>query len=345
MDLNMLTSAIPKILLAAVTPFILYFGGGLIEAVSWALIVGVGIIAAAVYFSARLLPRLATISINRDLARPLIKFGGAWFVAMVAAMLLTNLEKFVLTKLVSVKALAYYSVAFTLANMATIFAQAMIQSLVPAFSQLQAADSKAELEALFARSIRLNLIWLFPVLTLMFVGAETFFRLWVGEEFALESTVPFYLLLAGFFFNILAYVPHASIVAAGRTDVFAPLYWFELFFYALTAWFLIGRFGILGAAVAWSVRVILDAIAVIALSKRVAGMTFRFFDHFGTLAVVVALLLVPVLLTVFKTSILVSAAAAVVAVFVYAIIIWRRFVDADEREWISARFRNLLNFS
>jgi O-antigen/teichoic acid export membrane protein len=137
MDLNTITAAVPKILLAAVTPFILYFGGGIVEAVSWAFIVGVATLAVVVYFSGRLLPEMFRAGINRDLFRPLLKFGGAWVVAMIAAMLLVNLEKLFLTKMVSVKALAYYSVAFTFANMATMFSQAMIQSLIPAFSQLQ----------------------------------------------------------------------------------------------------------------------------------------------------------------------------------------------------------------
>jgi len=42
-------------------------------------------------------------------------------VAMVATVLLINLEKLILTGIVSVKALAYYSVAYTFANMASMF--------------------------------------------------------------------------------------------------------------------------------------------------------------------------------------------------------------------------------
>lgn len=345
MDLNMLTSAIPKILLAVVTPLILYFGGGIVEAVSWALIVAIGIVAVVVYFSARLLPELTSISLNRDLLRPLLKFGGAWFIAMVAAMLLANLEKFVLTSLVSVKALAYYSVAFTLANMATIFAQAMIQALIPAFSQLQDSDTEAELHALFARGVRLNLIWVLPALSAMFIGAETFFRLWVGEEFAHGSTVPFYILLGGLLFNVLAYVPHASVVAAGRTDLFAKLYWFELAFYAIAAWLLISTFGIIGAALAWSLRAILDAFVVIALSKRKAGMTFRFFDHFSAISFGVGVLIIPTLLFALTGAILISGAAFIVALAIYSAIIWNWFIDADERSWITGRLRDLLDFS
>jgi O-antigen/teichoic acid export membrane protein len=200
MDLNMLTSAIPKILLAAVTPVILYFGGGIVEAVGWAFIVAAGTLAVVIYFSTGLLPGLLSASFNRDLMRPLLKFGGGWLLAVMAAILVANVEKLFLTQMVSVKALAYYSVAFSVAMMATVFSQAMVQSLVPAFSRLDRATSRAELERLLSRSIRINILWLLPTLTVMFVAAKPLFSVWAGEDFGTESVLPFYILLASLFF-------------------------------------------------------------------------------------------------------------------------------------------------
>jgi len=343
MDLNTITTAVPKILLAAVTPFILYLGGGIVEAVSWSFIVGISMLAVVVYFSRKLLPGLFRGRVDRDMFRPLLKFGGAWFIAMIAAMLLVNLEKLFLTKMVSVKALAYYSVAFTFASMATMFSQAMIQSLVPAFSQLQTPDKRPEFDALFARSIRLNLIWLLPALMVMFVVAEPFFRVWAGEDFGRESTLPFYILLAGLFFNILAYVPYTSITASGRTDIFARLYWVELALYALLALILIGSYGIVGAAAAWSIRVILDAFIIIYLSRRVVHTKFRFLEHLWVLIASALVLSIPVALTIILEMPIVVIIATLLSLAIYATLIWKRFVDNDERTWISDRMATLLN--
>ena len=344
MDLNTVTQAVPRILLAVVTPFVLYFGGGIIGAVGWSFLITVGMLGAVTYFSGRLLPRLVRPTINRDFVRPLLKFGGAWFVAMVAAILLVNLEKLFLTKLVSVKALAYYSVAFTFANMATMFSMAMTQSLVPAFSQLQMPEKKAEFDSLFSRSIRLNIIWLLPVLLLMFVVAKPFFTVWAGEDFGRESTFPFYLLLIGLFFNILAYVPHASITAAGRTDIFAKLYWIELVVYVAVAFFMIGRFGIIGAAAAWSIRITLDAILVILLSKKITRTAFLpFAQGSAPLAAAVASLILPLLAAMaFNVN---STNLILVACFsttVYSFIVWNRLMQNDERDWMRTRLSFLI---
>lgn len=343
MDMNVLTVAVPKILLAVVTPFILYFGGGILGAVGWAFIVAAGTLAAVVCFSGSLLPGFLSSAVNRDLIRPLLKFGGGWLLAVMAAILVANVEKLFLAQMVSVKALAYYSVAFSVAMMATVFSQAMVQSLVPAFSRLDRATSGAELERLLSRSIRINILWLLPTLAVMFVAAKPLFTVWVGEDFGTESVLPFYILLASLFFNILAYVPQAAIVAAGRTDVLARLYWFELAIYGVTAGFLVARFEIVGAALAWSLRTVLDALFVIALSKRIAGVRFEFWPHFRLLSIGILILVCPIFLMLFVESRWLIGGLLAACVCVYLVIAWCRFVSVEERYWIVAQLRGLLN--
>ena len=343
MDLNTITAAVPKVLLAAVTPFILYFGGGIVGAVSWAFIVGIATLAVVVYFGGRLLPELFHVGGRRELARPLLRFGGAWFIAMVAAMLLVNLEKLFLTKMVSVTALAYYSVAFTFANMATIFGQAMVQSLIPAFAQLSSPESRTEFNGLFARGMRLNLIILVPSLVVMTVIAEPFFTLWAGPDFGRESSLPFYILAFGLFFNILAYIPLSTIVARGRTDIFAKLYWIEIAFYIVASLILISYFGIAGAAAAWSLRIIIDAVAMMWLSRRFGGVAFGFLRHAGGL-VIGSAILAPVTITalLYNNYSLWLVPAMIVSLAIYCVIVWAKFVDSDERRWIRAYVGNFL---
>ena len=342
MDLVTTTGALTKVVAAAVVPIILFFGGGIAGAVTWTFLVAVFSLALVFFFSGRLLPGLTRPVFDSTLLAPLLRFGASWFVAMIAAILLVNLEKLLLTKMVSVEALAYYSVAFTVANMAGMFSQAMSQSMMPAFSQLMTPEKRSQFDALFARGIRFNIIWLLPALMVMVLAAESFFTLWAGEEFGRQSTLPFYILLAGLFFNILAYIPHASITASGRTDVFAKLYWIELAVYVVLAWLLIGRFGIIGAAIAWSLRVFLDAFVIIALSKRIAGAKFAFFAHFGVLLAAIGVLILPIVLYASGLYFPIVLTAGVIALGLYSILVWNRFVDADEKAWMKALVRGML---
>ncbi len=345
MDLNTLVNAVPKILMGIVTPLVLYLGGHIIEAVCVALLTAVLGFVGNAYFSVKLLPELYKPTINKNLYRPLLKFGSGWLIAVIAATLLVNLEKIFLANLVSVKSLAYYSVAFTFANMAGMFSVAMIQSLVPAFSQLLAPEKRGELNQLFSRITRINLIWLLPTMMVMFVIAKPFFTIWAGAEFGAESTIPFYILLLGLCFNIVAYIPHSVIMASGRTDVFAKLYWIELIIYILLVVWLVTMFQIKGAALAWSLRVIIDGLIIIWLSKRIVGVTFKFFNCFYILMFGSILLLPPILFAVFYNNFsLWLFVLTPLSVSLYVLLIWKKFIDVNEKEWIINRVTHFTQY-
>lgn len=345
MDLNTITQATPKIMLAAGTPIVLFLGGGVLGAISWGFVAALVALILLLIFSFRLLPELRRLRINREMVRPLLKFGIGLVVANIAGILLMNFEKLALPKLVSVEALAFYSVAFTFAGMAALFTGAMNQSLAPAFAQLAVPGKEQEFDSLFGRMMRLNLIWLPPALMGLFVIAKPFFTLWAGEAFGRESTGPFYILLFGLFFNILAHIPHGTITAKRRTDIFAKLYWIELVIYVVATIALINSFGIAGAAAAYSIRVILDAFLIIWFSKRVAGVSFRIFNHFWTLLAGILLLLPPVFFAAFYDNFSLWLIAIVpVSLTAYSVLIWRNFVGSDERDWFLQFFRNRLPF-
>lgn len=335
MDLNTSVNAVPKILMGVITPIVLYLGGQVVEAVWVAFFAAVSLFVGTVFFSGKLLPELYQTAINRNLYCPLLKFGSSWVAAMIAAVLLINVEKFFLARYASVKSLAFYSVAFTFANMATMFSTSMTQSLIPAFSQLFASERREEFNTLFARCIRLNLIWVLPAITIMFVIAKPFFTVWAGADFGVESSTPFYILLLGLLFNILAYIPHSAITATGRTDVLAKLYWIESVIYLFAVAWLVKRYQIIGAAAAWSLRVIMDALIIIWLSKKVADVSFSFLAHFSSLSVGAGILMIPIFFsTLYNNFSLWLAPLTLVCTLIYLFLIWKTFVVEDEKNWI-----------
>jgi O-antigen/teichoic acid export membrane protein len=344
MDLNTLVTTGFRVLGLIATPFVLYFGGGVAGA-AFVLLASAALTLAGHFFvSSRLLRELAGISIDRNIIKPLLKFGGALALSNVAGILLVNLEKAVLPRVASVESLAYYSVAFTLASMATLFSGAMTQSLLPAFSQLSTPEKKDELNGLFARTLRINIIGLVPAVTFLFVVAEPFFTVWAGEDFGRESTPLFYILLFGLFFNIIAYIPHASLVASGRADMLAKIYWLELTPYILAVAVLTNAFGAAGAAMAWSLRVIADAMIFIALSNKIVGLSLKIFGGRGLLFGLSALAL---MLPVFAVGLINNYSIwlfilAPLCLAGYAFTVWRFFMETEEKLWLSNKIYSFL---
>jgi len=335
MDLNSMINAGPRIVGTILTPIVLYFGYGIIGAVTVALGAALMNLAGHIVVSSRLLPQLLGMSVDRTAARAMIRYGGAFVIGAIAGVALINAEKGILASTVSTTALAYYSVAFSFAIMLTLFSGSMVQSLFPAFSQLQGTEKKVQLNSIYSRAIRISMIWSLPALVFLALIAKPFFTLWAGPDFGRESSLPLYLLLAGLLFNIFAYVPHSIIMASGRTDIFAKLYWIELIPYLAVVWLLASRYGAAGAAAAWSLRVIADAAAHFFLANRIAGVTIGRRGIAG-FAAGSAIMLVPVAAMLYyaETHIWI-ALLSLLSLAVYGLIAWRTILEQDEIDWVT----------
>ncbi len=271
MDLNTVINAVPRILGLIATPVVIYLGFGIVGAVTVLLVASLLNLAGHLLTSSHLLPELLQLGYVRSRSFPIVKFGFGIINAGFAGMLLGNIEKGLLSGLVSVRSLAHYSVAFSLAAMLTMFSSSMIQSLFPAFSRLQADERRQHLSNLYSTSTRLVLLCIIPLITFFVFIAEPFFRTWAGEEFGRESTRPFYFLVIGLSFNMLAYIPTAALMAASKTGVLALVNWVEVILYLFAAWTLIVSFGILGAAIAWSLRAVVDYLIISIIATRLNG--------------------------------------------------------------------------
>jgi O-antigen/teichoic acid export membrane protein len=218
------------------------------------------------------------------------------------------------------------------------FSFAMLQSLVTAFSQLLAPEKRHQFDDLFARSLKLGIILLLPSLMVLFVIAKPFFTIWAGPDFGRESTGPFYVLLIGLLFNMLAYIPYGSIVAFGRTDLVAKTHWSELVPYAILAAVLINYFGIIGAAVAWSVRLIFDSLIFLWLSKTVVNIRIGFARIIITALLGIVVLAPSPLIAVYNNYSPLLLISAPVSIALYGFVVWRYFVSNGERGWLIQKF-------
>lgn len=75
------------------------------------------------------------------------------------------------------------------------------------------------------------------------------------------------------FINSIARISSALIQGAGRPDVTAKIHLVELPFYILTLWWLLGAYGIKGAAIAWVVRVGIDTLMLFAMVQKLLPYT------------------------------------------------------------------------
>lgn len=205
----------------------------------------------------RLLPREPGSTVSRADLRHALHFGGWLSVSNLIGPLMVYADRFYLASLFSPATVAYYTVPFDTAFRATSLPQTAMNALFPALAETQARpEDSARLLALATRAV---VALILPAVLMVAVFAHTLLAIWLNADFAGPATPVLRLLLVGIFLNSAAHLPYALLQAHGRSDLTAKLHLLELPVFALLLVVGVRWFGISGAALAWTLRVTLDA--------------------------------------------------------------------------------------
>ncbi len=203
--------------------------------------------------------RMWRVSVSAELLR----FGGWVTVTQIVSPIIVYLDRFLIGALLSLSAVAYYAIPQEAVARLLTIPLSLSLTLFPVMSGRQAIASRAAQEAMYTRSLRLLFFALIPVVILLIVLSPEILKIWVGSEFSEKSGVVFQILMVGLLFNGLAQIPVTALHAAGRPDLTAKINLIELPFACVLNYLMISTWGITGAAVAWTLRVILDTILLL----------------------------------------------------------------------------------
>ena len=193
-----------------------------------------------------------------ELKRQMLSFGGWFTVSCFVSPLIMQSDRFFIANLISTQAVAAYTIPFDVVTQALVVSGAISSVAFPSLSKL-ARSNPAEARIVFNR-------WLLRVATIMIsltgliaLLLPVILPFWIGETLPPDSVNVGQLLCLGVFANSIGAMYFASVHASGRADITAKLHVAELPVFAIFLYFLITHFGVLGAAITWSGRMILDA--------------------------------------------------------------------------------------
>ena len=208
----------------------------------------------------------------RDKLRALFSFGGWITVTNTIVPFMFNADKFVIGSLSSMSAVAYYSTPYEAAVKLWILPQSLMRTMFPILSTNLEIEHRTRL---FTKAVRMLTLVLAPVVATLVAFAPEVLRLWVGASFAAQSTLVLQILTVGVFVHSLALVPYNLTQGLGRPDITAKFHLLEAPLYLLMLWYGVQYFGIVGAAVAWTVRLGVDALLLALYVKFTARLNPR----------------------------------------------------------------------
>ena len=196
---------------------------------------------------------------------PLLRFGGWITFDNLIGPLMISVDRFIIGSLLSVGMATYYVIPQEMLTKLLIIPMGLQQAIFPAFSGV----SRTEAALLYRKSADTILLLMLPLALLVLLFAREVLTLWMGPAFASKSFHVLEWLSTGILINSVAHVPSSMIQAIGRPEVNAKIHTLELPVYLVLAWWMIGHYGILGAAIAWVLRVSVDTACFFAVGYRV----------------------------------------------------------------------------
>lgn len=200
-------------------------------------------------------------------ARPLFLFGGWMTVSNVLGPLMVTFDRFLIGSVISIAAVAYYSIPYEVVTKLWLISTALVGVLFPVFSAASFVD-RARLAFLYESGVKYIFIVLLPVTVVLVIFAPEGLAVWLGSDFAHNSASVARLLAVAVLMNCLAHVPFTHLQSVGRPDVTAKFHLMELPVYIVMLFFLARSWGITGVAVAWLLRVMIDTILLFWFSSR-----------------------------------------------------------------------------
>lgn len=191
--------------------------------------------------------------------KSLISFGAWLSVSSVVSPTLVYADRFILAHIKGLTAIGYYAAPFDAVMRILILPASLMRAVFPKVSGLHGTQRVDALRPLFHRAVSAVLVMLAAPALVIIVFSPFLLRIWLGADVAAAAGTATRILGVGVFFNALAFVPSNFLSASGRPDLNAKFHLIELVLQIPLAWYLVTRFGVTGAATAWSVRVILDA--------------------------------------------------------------------------------------
>ncbi len=274
---------------------------------------------------------------DRNAIRTLLVYGGWVTVSNAVSPLMMYLDRFFIGSMISVAAVGYYTAPYEAINRATVLPGSLTATIFPAFSSLDASGFQQRLDELCVRSLKSLLLALGPILLLVIFFAREILNVWLGPEFAANGTLVLQLLAVGVLVNALAFVPLGLLHGLGRPDLSAKIHLLELPLYIAMLTYLLRHMGIAGAALAWTVRVSVDAVllygAVLWLKLVSAGSLIGngLLKSVAVISAFGMLLGIPCLV---GESAGVRSVLASIATLTFGFVAWTHLLDSKDRNLI-----------
>lgn len=250
---NMITSAAATLRSAGTVAVLAWWSPTLNAFFWWQGAVSSASLLALAFSAHRLLPSApASIRQGIGVLRGTWKFAGGMLIGSLLVLLLTQTDKVLLTRLLSLADYGKYTLSLAIASGVSIAAGPIGQAFYPRLTELYAKGKQSLMAETLHRGTQFVTAVAGSICGVLVTFTEEVLRLWIGDLALVTSTAPTIRLLAlGCFVNATMTLPYLGLLASGRTRFMNAYSAASVVLVVPALWVIVPLYGTYGAASVW----------------------------------------------------------------------------------------------
>lgn len=170
------------------------------------------------------------------------------------AILLTQVDKILLVKLLSLSEYGYYIVAFSVASALSLIVSPISQAFFPKFAELKAKNDSASLVSMYHKSAQIVTVFIGTFAGYLIFFSDTIVLAWTNDSVLSSEVAPLVSLISlGTFLNILMWMPYQMQLAYGWTSLTVKINAVAVLLIVPAILIVVPIYGAIGAAWVWVV--------------------------------------------------------------------------------------------
>lgn len=180
------------------------------------------------------------------------RFAGGMVILTLLSLLLTQIDKIILSRLLNLEMFGYYTLAGTVTATLNYLIIPVTQAYSPRFTELVTQNDVAGLIKAYHQSAQLISVLIIPATLILVFFGKNLLLLWTGNALLAENVAPLLILLAlGTMLNGIIHIPYILTVAYGWTKFSIYQNSVAVLILVPSMIWAIARYGTIGAAWIW----------------------------------------------------------------------------------------------
>lgn len=189
---------------------------------------------------------------SKDILKKNIRFAAGMTGISALATILTQLDKIILSKMLSLEFFGYYMLAYSIAGILAQLSTPISSVLFPVFSQIISAGNLKNLTTLYHKACQLIALAILPITATITFFSQEILSIWLKNPTSAENTHTLLsLLIVGTAINTLVVIPYIIQLAFGMTQLILVQNIFSIIVIIPLMILMINAYGPIGAAIVW----------------------------------------------------------------------------------------------